>query len=83
MVDEKYKNVFCADVIIGRHVIIGSGSVILPGVSLGDGVAIGALSMVSQNCDPFYIYAGVPAKKIKERSKNILKLEKEFLKQRE
>lgn len=76
MVPNEYTNVMHAPVVIGKHVIIGSGSVILPGVVLGDGAAIGALSLVKDNCDDFYIYAGNPLKKIKPRQQNLLKKEK-------
>lgn len=76
MVPTEFTNVMHAPVVIGRHVIIGSGSVILPGVVLGDGAAIGALSLVKDNCDNFYIYAGNPLKKIKQRTQNLLKKEK-------
>lgn len=76
MVATEFTNVMHAPVVIGRHVIIGSGSVILPGVVLGDGAAIGALSLVKDNCDNFYIYAGNPLKKIKPRAQNLLEKEK-------
>ncbi|UXL11577.1 acyltransferase [Enterobacter cloacae] len=76
MVPTEFTNVMHAPVVIGRHVIIGSGSVILPGVVLGDGAAIGALSLVKDNCDNFYIYAGNPLKKIKQRTQSLLKKEK-------
>ncbi|HHU4045491.1 TPA: acyltransferase [Enterobacter cloacae] len=76
MVPTEFTNVMHAPVVIGRHVIIGSGSIILPGVVLGDGAAIGALSLVKDNCDNFYIYAGNPLKKIKQRTQNLLKKEK-------
>lgn len=78
MVPEEFTNVSHADVIIGRHVIIGAGSVLLPGVSLEEGVAIGALSLVTKNCKSFGIYSGVPAKRIKERKQNLLELEKKL-----
>lgn len=79
MVPDQFKNVHHADVVLGRHAIIGSGSVLLPGVQLGEGVAIGALSLVSKNCEPFFVYAGNPARKIKERKRDLLELEKNFL----
>jgi dTDP-4-amino-4,6-dideoxy-D-glucose acyltransferase len=66
------------DVTVGRHVIIGSGSVVLPNVTLGDGVAIGALSLIKQDCEPFGVYAGAPARKIGERKRRILELEKQL-----
>jgi len=75
----RYTNVMSLDVIIGKHVIIGSGSVILPGVTLEIGVAVGALSLVNKNCSEFSVYMGTPAKKIKERKRDLLELEKQFL----
>ncbi len=80
MVSDGFKNVRHADVKMGKHVIIGCGSVILPGVDLGEGVAIGALSLVNKNCDSFWIYAGNPAVKIKARKRDLLDLEQNFLK---
>ncbi len=67
-----------ADVTVGRHVIIGSGSVILPGVTLADGVAVGALSLIKRDCEPFGVYAGAPARRIGERKRRILELEKQL-----
>ncbi len=78
MIPSSFTNVTHADVLIGRHVIIGSGSVVLPGITLEDGVAIGALSLVNRNCDYFSVYAGSPIRYLKERSKSLLALEEEF-----
>lgn len=79
MVPSKYTDVIHADVFLGRHVIVGSGAVIVPGITLEDGVAIGALSLVNQDCRTFGVYAGVPAIYIKDRQRNLLDLEKAFL----
>lgn len=78
-VPKEYTNVSDADVYIGRHAIIGSGSIILPGVKIAEGVAIGALSLVKKNCTEFGIYFGIPAKKIGTRKANFLQLEKDLL----
>ena len=78
-VPDEYTGVRHADVYLGKHVIVGSGSVILPGVSLEDGVAIGALSLVNRSCEAFGIYAGSPARRIKDRSRDLLTLEERFL----
>lgn len=75
MVPVELTNVLHAPVTIGSHTIIGSGSIILPGVTTGVGVAIGALSIVKQNCDPFTIYAGRPAKRLKSRNTKLLELQ--------
>ena len=80
MVNSKFTNVSHAPVTIGKHVIVGSGSVILPNVTLEDGVAIGALSLVTKDCKEFGVYMGVPAKRMKDRSKNLLVLESQFTK---
>lgn len=77
-VPPEFTGVDIADVHIGRHVIIGAGSVVLPGVTLADGVAIGALSLVKYDCRSFGIYAGIPAKKIGERRQDLLALEKKL-----
>lgn len=74
-VPSKYTGVTHAAVNIGRHVIVGSGSVILPGVVLEEGVAVGALSLVSKNCSSFGIYVGNPARRIAERKHDLLDLE--------
>ena len=70
----------CGDVTLCKHVLIGSGTVILPGVTLKEGVAVGALSLVNKDCEEFFLYKGNPAKKICQRSRNLLQLEKELLK---
>jgi galactoside O-acetyltransferase len=77
-VPSKYTGVTHGDVLIGKHVIIGSGSVLLPGITINTGAAIGALSLVCEDCEEFYIYKGNPAKKLVERSRNLLDLEREF-----
>lgn len=79
-VPDEFKNVRHAPVYLGRHVIVGSGSVILPGVTLEDGVAVGALSLVNKNCAAFGIYAGNPVRRVKERKRNLLDLEKRLAK---
>lgn len=81
-VPEDFTNVTDGDVYIGRHAIIGSGSVVLPHVRIEEGGCIGALSLVNRNCRSFGVYAGVPVRLIKERSRNLLLLEKEFLREK-
>lgn len=78
MVPEEFTGVSHADVVIGRHAIVGSGSVVLPGVVLEEGVAIGALSLVRDSCSAFGIYAGMPARRIGERSRQLLELERQL-----
>lgn len=66
-------------IVVGRHVLIGTSCVILPGVEIGDGSSVGALSLVSKSLEGWGIFIGVPAKKIKNRNKELLALEKEYM----
>ncbi len=56
------------DIIIEDDVWLGANVVVLPGVTLGKGSIIGAGSVVTKDTEPYAIYAGIPAKKIKERN---------------
>ena len=78
-VPSEFTGVTHGDVFLGRHVVVGSGSVILPGITLEEGVAVGALSLVTKRCAAFGIYAGNPAKRIKKRKRDLLELERRFL----
>lgn len=75
----KFREIMRARVEIRRHVIVGAGTVIFPGVLLGEGSSIGSLSMVTKSTEPWGVYFGIPAKKIKDRHRNLLELEKEYL----
>ena len=74
-IPNKYRNVKKKEIYIGKHAIVGASAVLLPGAYLGEGSAVGALSLVSKVCEPWYIYVGVPAKRVKQRLKNLLELE--------
>lgn len=78
-IPDRYKKIQSEPVLIGKHVIIGSGSTVLPGVTLAEGTAVGAMSLCKNSTEPWKIYAGIPAKVIKERKQNLLNLEKEYI----
>lgn len=80
LIPSNYKQLICEKILIKRHSIVGAGSIVLPGVELGEGVAIGANSLVVKTCEPWSINAGSPARFMKARKKDLLELEKEFLK---
>jgi len=54
------RHVTAKPISLGRHVVVGSGSVILPGVNLGDGAAVGALTLVHRSLPENVIVSGNP-----------------------
>ncbi len=75
-VPKKFNNTKKGKVVLEEFVNIGSNSVIMPFVTIKKGSAVGALSMVTKSLPSWYIYMGIPARKIKKRSKNVEKLAK-------
>jgi len=59
-------------VTLKKHVIVGSGSVILPNLTVGEGCAIGALSLVNKSLDGWGVYGGIPVRRMKERKKDMV-----------
>lgn len=57
-------------VVIKNDVWIGAHSIIMPGVTIGNGAIVGAGAVVTKNVPDYAIVAGVPAKVIKYRFKN-------------
>ncbi|MBU3179285.1 acyltransferase [Clostridium estertheticum] len=79
MVSNDFKKITSGKVVIKKHVIIGSGCVVLPDITLEEGSAFGALSLINKNSEKWSINVGIPFKRIKDRSKNLTKLEQKFL----
>jgi acetyltransferase-like isoleucine patch superfamily enzyme len=77
-VPEEYSNVISKLVQLGKHVIVGAGTVILPGVSIGDGSAISALALVNRDIPAGVISGGTPCRTIKHRKTGLLDLEKKL-----
>jgi len=71
-VDSKFTNVNGGKVLIKKYSQIGSGCIILPDVTIGEGVAVGAMSLINKSLDEWVIYKGIPAKYSAKRSKNLL-----------
>lgn len=78
LIPKKYKKEIFKSVSIGRHSIAGAGSTILPGADIAEGVALGAMSLVIRPTTDWKIYAGVPARIIKDRARGLLNLIKQF-----
>jgi len=79
MLPEEFTNIIQEKVVVKKHVIIGTSTVILPGVVIGEGVAVGSLSLVNKSLPAWKICAGIPAAPIKDRKKDLLSLEEVFI----
>lgn len=80
MIPLKYRpKLISAAVIIKKHAIIGCNSVVLPGVTVGEGTAVGSMSLCNKSMEEWSVYTGIPAVKRKERKREILELEKKFV----
>ena len=78
-VPAQYRGVTRAPVTIGRHAIVGTNSIVLPGVTLHEGAILAANSMAKRDIPAWEIWGGTPAKFIAHRKRDCLELEKQLL----
>ncbi|MDD3382229.1 MAG: acyltransferase [Bacilli bacterium] len=78
-IPSNFRNVISEKVIIKKHALIGATSVVLPGVILEEGSAFGSMTLINKSSLPWSVNVGQPARYVKERSKNLLLLEEEYL----
>lgn len=78
-VPAEFKKEIFAPVHIGRHAILGTAASVFPGADLPEGCALGAHSLMLKPGEPWGVYAGVPAKRVKDRAKGLLDLETRYL----
>jgi acetyltransferase-like isoleucine patch superfamily enzyme len=81
-IPEEFKSVTKAPIKISKHAVIGTNSVIFPGVIIEEGCAIGAMTLVNKSTKPWGIYMGIPARRIRDRSQDLIRLELQFHEER-
>ena len=64
-------NVTGGKIILKQYSQIGAHCVVFPNVTIGEGSVVGACSLITKSLDDWGIFAGIPAKWIKPREKNI------------
>ncbi len=82
-VPAEFKKEIKLPVSIGKYCILGAGTIVMPGVTVGEGTSVGAGSLVLKSTDSWGIVAGIPAKKIKDRKKGMVMLAEKYLKSEE
>lgn len=78
-VPKAYKREIFASVRLGRHSIVGAGATIMPGADLAEGTSVGAAALVLKPTEAWSIYVGNPARKLRDRKRDLLELEREYL----
>ena len=78
-VPEEFLDVISGEIVLGKHVVVGNNSTILPGCKIGEGSAVGAFSLVTKDISDFKISVGIPAKELKDRKREFVQMEKEWL----
>ena len=78
-VPARFKREQSEPVSIGRHSILGTNTVVLQGVTVGEGTSTGAMTLLIKDTEPWSIYVGSPGRRLKARSRELLKLERQML----
>ena len=78
-IPSEFKDETADRVDIGRYAILGTGTTVLPGVTIGEGVSAGAGTIFTRSVDAWGIYVGAPARRVKERSRDLLALADQYL----
>lgn len=78
MIPAEYRNVREGRVVLNKYVHVAASSVVLPEVTIEEGACVGAMSLVASNINEWEIWAGIPAHRVKNRKKDIIKLEKQL-----
>lgn len=78
-IPKKYLKLIGGTVVLDRHVIVGGSCTILGPAHIGEGCSVGAQTLVHRDLEPWGMYVGIPAKRMKDRKRGLLELEKQFL----
>ncbi|WP_325894063.1 acyltransferase [Grimontia sp. NTOU-MAR1] len=79
LVPREFKDEIFEPVTLEKYVIVGANATILPGTVVAEGGSIGSMTLVNKNTQPWSMYVGVPARYLKERKRDLLKLVPKFL----
>ncbi|WP_424493699.1 acyltransferase [Salinimicrobium sp. GXAS 041] len=81
LVSDEFRSFYRSHVVCKKHSFIGTNAVIHPGVTIGEGAVVASGSLVTKDLEPWSIYMGAPARKIRSRnSENILSMEEKIYK---
>lgn len=67
---EYHADVHFAQIVVGKFAILGTNCVVHPGVTIGEGAAVGSCSLVTRDLEPWTVNVGIPARRVKERRRD-------------
>lgn len=80
MIDPEYRSeTIKGAIVLKKHSVVGLRSTIMPGITIKEGSIIGPHSVLTKNTIPWYVYIGVPARRLKPRVRDIEAAEGPFL----
>lgn len=74
---KEYTHITGGRVVIEQYVQLGAHCLVFPNLTIGEGTVVGALSLVTKSLPEWSIFVGVPARRIKDRKKELLKYVKD------
>jgi acetyltransferase-like isoleucine patch superfamily enzyme len=79
MVPPEFRSFYRSHVIIKKHAFISTNVIIHPGLTISEGAVVASGSLVTKDLEPWGVYMGTPARKIRDRKKDtILKMEQKI-----
>ena len=78
MVPVEFTNVKGGKIILNKFSQIGANSVVMPNITFNEGAVCGSFSFVNKNLESWTINVGIPTRKLKIRSKQLLKYREYF-----
>jgi acetyltransferase-like isoleucine patch superfamily enzyme len=71
-IPQEFRQTHRGTLVLEPHAIIGANVVVLPDVTIGEGATVGAGSVVTRSLEPWGVYAGSPARRIKTRPRDVV-----------
>src|ERR1044071_1377159 len=71
-IPQEFRQTHRGTIILEPHAIIGTNAVVLPDVTVGEGATVGAGSVVTESLEPWGVYVGAPARRIKTRPRDLV-----------
>lgn len=75
---DRYTKVKRETIVLERHAIVTTDCTLLPGAIMREGSVLGAMSLLKGEALAWHIHAGIPAKPLRERKRDVLKLAEEW-----